>query len=1044
MPGASRGGPKAGFITLFTLALGPAVALADEPRLIDVAGSDTRIELWQELDADGEPVDFYAISLDGGVLTTVRRTSYQIMLRFAEFDPVTDVPEVPALLAAAGDEPESIHIVQFVTQPLEVYRQAVRELGGTVYKYLAQHSHLVKMTPAVADAVRGLPFVRWVGAYQPAYRLEPWLVDHADDAQQAYPLLRYNIMVFEPQHKAVVAQAIRALGGVVNHATAGKLLLEATLTPAQLFDVVTWNEVLFVDRWGPIETDMDIAREIGGANYVETIEGFTGEGVRGEVLDVGFNVSHVDFQAQPLIQHTAVGVDSHGASTSGIIFGDGTGDALGRGLLPSGQGIIAWTDVVFSGPGRYTHTGELLEAPYFAVLHSSSVGSPQVTEYTTTSAEIDVMLFDWDILHCQSQSNTGSQLSRPQAWAKNIVSVGGIRHMDTLTQADDCWGCRSSMASIGPASDGRVKPDLSHFYDNIFTVTTGSDTAYTTGFGGTSGATPIVAGHFGLFFQMWSEGVLGYPVNPDSSVFENRPHMTTAKAVLINTADAYSFSGPGDDLTRVHQGWGFPSLQALHDIREKMFIIDETQTLANLQSTSYDVTVDPGEAALRVTLVYADPPGVPASTRHRINDVTLKVTAPDATVYWGNNGLLDGNWSAAGGVPNTVDTVENVFVENPAAGTWTVEVSADEVNEDGHVETAALDIDFALVVSGVQQMLPAMLLRLPDGTPALVAPGTPTDIAVEILSGAETPVPALALLHYRFDPGDSFATAVMSAAGGVDFIATLPGTACDSTPQFYFSAEGDGGTVITDPANAPASLYETEVGTFVTIASDDFEADQGWTVQNSPNLTSGAWERGIPVGGGDRGDPPTDFDGSGQCYLTENVDGDSDVDGGLTRLISPAFDLTGLDANINYALWYSNSFGGDPNNDLFVVDVSNDDGGTWTNAETFGPAAGGGWSLQSFRVSDFVTPTATVRVRFDASDLNAGSIVEAGLDAFSITKFECETTCPADLDGDGTVGIGDFLIVLGFWGGPQGDIDGDGTTGIEDFLLVIGNWGPCP
>ena len=58
-------------------------------------------------------------------------------------------------------------------------------------------------------------------------------------------------------------------------------------------------------------------------------------------------------------------------------------------------------------------------------------------------------------------------------------------------------------------------------------------------------------------------------------------------------------------------------------------------------------------------------------------------------------------WSTAGGSPNNVDTVENVFVQNPTAGTWQVTITAAELNQDAHVETGAVDADYALVVSGV-------------------------------------------------------------------------------------------------------------------------------------------------------------------------------------------------------------------------------------------------------------------------------------------------------------------------------------------------------
>jgi hypothetical protein len=66
---------------------------------------------------------------------------------------------------------------------------------------------------------------------------------------------------------------------------------------------------------------------------------------------------------------------------------------------------------------------------------------------------------------------------------------------------------------------------------------------------------------------------------------------------------------------------------------------------------------------------------------------------------YGNNGLRAGNFSTAGGSPNTIDTVENVILERPAAGTWTVEVLATQVNVDAHKETFATDADYALVVS---------------------------------------------------------------------------------------------------------------------------------------------------------------------------------------------------------------------------------------------------------------------------------------------------------------------------------------------------------
>ena len=63
------------------------------------------------------------------------------------------------------------------------------------------------------------------------------------------------------------------------------------------------------------------------------------------------------------------------------------------------------------------------------------------------------------------------------------------------------------------------------------------------------------------------------------------------------------------------------------------------------------------------------------------------------------------------------------------------------------------------------------------------------------------------------------------------------------------------------------------------------------------------------------------------------------------------------------------------------------------------------------------------------------------------TPDECEPCFDADVDNDGDVGIGDFLLVLAQWGPcpPEclGDVDGDDSVGILDFLLVLASWGAC-
>jgi hypothetical protein len=343
----------------------------------------------------------------------------------------------------------------------------------------------------------------------------------------------------------------------------------------------------------------------------------------------------------------------------------------------------------------------------------------------------------------------------------------------------------------------------------------------------------------------------------------------------------------------------------------------------------------------------------------------------------------------------------------------------------------------------------------PEGRPELLSPNASTSIMVNVESIVGTPVSGSGTISYRFDGAGAYTTVSMTEGAPNEYEATIPAADCLQTVEYYFTADSEELGGITDPSDAPSSTFEAVVATGqLTSFEDDFEANLGWSVSNAAN--DGPWNRGIPVAC-NRGDPPSDSDGSGQCYLTDNSSANgcnSDVDDGSTTLTSPVMDATAAGSTISYDRWYSNTEGDGPMQDVFVVQVSDDGGSSWVNLETVGPSGsevGGGWFHKEFFLAGVagLDLTNQFRIRFTASDTDPQSIVEAAVDRVRLFAFECEggDGCPADLDGDGSVGAADLALLLGAWGpnpGDSADLDGDGDVDAADLAILLGAWGACP
>ena len=339
----------------------------------------------------------------------------------------------------------------------------------------------------------------------------------------------------------------------------------------------------------------------------------------------------------------------------------------------------------------------------------------------------------------------------------------------------------------------------------------------------------------------------------------------------------------------------------------------------------------------------------------------------------------------------------------------------------------------------------------PDGLPNVIEAETLTPITVNMTPISSGPLQAgSARLYARIGTSGPFVETLMTDLGGNLYEGILPATPCGSPVQFYFLVESTTGTAYTSPDDAPPSSYEADAFEINVVFEDNGEADLGWTV--SGDASDGHWDRGVPVGGGDRGDPPTDGDGSGSCYLTDNVEGNSDVDNGSTTLTSPVMDASTRVPILSYYRWFSNSSGGGAFEDVFVVEVSYNAGASWLMLETVGPSGlevSGGWFHKEWTLADVLgfVLTDQFQVRFTASDLGAGSVVEAGVDGVKLFDLGCTVSCPADINGDLVINVLDLIELLvdfGTAGGPS-DINADGDVNVLDLielLLVFGT--ACP
>ena len=555
--------------------------------------------------------------------------------------------------------------IQFKSIPTISQQKQIESVGIQLLEYIPNFVYVASIPVNInfnsfKDLnIRGIYPIEYT--YKVCARLEN--EDYPDWAIKGNGIL-VNILVYQNIDLQVANDRLNELGihiqSSMNHAN----MVIAHVLPSKLKELVNSAFVRYVEVISePGRKESDDGRHLHRSNAINGdfygSRNYDGTGISFSVNDDGIVGPHIDFKGRVNQQEVAGNFGgTHGDMVAGIAGGAGNLDPLMRGMAPGSYMHIREYNSSMSGTIQLHQDSAVL-------IFSSSYSNGCNGGYTTTTALVDQEIYNNpNLMQTFSAGNSnfndcgygaGNQwgnITGGHKIGKNVIATANLDNEDVV----------ASNSSRGPASDGRIKPDISAH--GSYQMSTDPNNAYAPG-QGTSAAAPGICG---VMAQMHH----AYQALNGGSVASS----ALLKATLLNTANDLGNDGPD-----FIYGWGkVNALKAIQLLEDHNYFND---SVSQGNSNSHSINIPTGVQRAKIMVYWTDKEASTSAAISLVNDLDAVITDPLATSHlpWLLDHTPNPTTLALPAIKGSdhLNNIEQIAIDTPLAGTYIIEITGSTV-----------------------------------------------------------------------------------------------------------------------------------------------------------------------------------------------------------------------------------------------------------------------------------------------------------------------------------------------------------------------------